>query len=97
MGADLPRRIDNPLKRYRPEQLDDVASSFANHFKFVGLEDLFKRAARCARDPRIADSVPGLTDDEKEALRSEDEATFWGQPKQLKIAIITCSLGAILQ
>ena len=97
MPADLRPRIDNPLKRYRPEQLDKVAESFATNFEFVGLEDLFKKAARCARDPAIAHVVPGLTDYEKKELQCEDGATFWGHPKQLKIVIIACSLGAILQ
>ncbi|PGH27083.1 hypothetical protein AJ80_01269 [Polytolypa hystricis UAMH7299] len=89
--------IDNPLKRYAPEQLDEVATRFAKHFKFTGLEDLFRKAARCARDPKVAHTVPSLTPAEKEVLKYEGKIKFWKQPKQLKIAIITCCLGAIIQ
>ncbi|KAK2756767.1 hypothetical protein FQN54_005213 [Arachnomyces sp. PD_36] len=89
--------VDNPLQKYPPEQIDEVATSFAKHFEFKGLEDLFRKAAHCARDPGLAHTVSGLTDEEKETLRSEGKASFWAQPKQLKIAILTCCLGAVIQ
>jgi hypothetical protein len=89
-------RIDNPLRKYSPEQLAEISSSFARH-NFTGLENLFNKAASCARDPEIAYTIPGLTDEERAALEDEDKVTFWKQPKQLKIAIFTCCLGAIIQ
>lgn len=90
-------RIDNPLKKYTPEQLDEVATSFATHFSFDGLDELFRKAARCARDPGIAHKVSGLTKAEVKSLEREGKIPFWEQSKQLKIAILTCCLGAAIQ
>ncbi|KAF1816050.1 hypothetical protein P152DRAFT_478646 [Eremomyces bilateralis CBS 781.70] len=91
--------IDNPLKQYSPEVIQQNAIQFAKHFGFPGLEGLFVKAAFCARDPRLAPTVSGLTTEEKDALNAEIQGSvrFWNQPKQLKIAVLTCCLGAILQ
>ena len=62
------------------------------------LEDfeLFKRAAKIARDPRFFERVIGLGDGEKDALRDETRHR-WEQPRGLWVTILTCSIGAVVQ
>ena len=49
-----------------------------------------------AKDPPAFESVEGLTEDEKEAIRNE-VLHKWRQPKQLFFTIILCSIGAAVQ
>jgi hypothetical protein len=58
--------------------------------------DLLKKGAQIAKDPRFYEAVPGITEDEKKALRDEDYHRF-RQPMALYITIITCSVGAAVQ
>ncbi len=49
------------------------------------------------RDPDAWPTVPGLTLEEREALRSESTSGFWRQPKQLRVTVATLCLAAIVQ
>lgn len=55
------------------------------------------KAARIARDPPNWETVEGLTDQEKKALREERDLGFWRQPKTLRITIVTLCIAAIIQ
>ena len=54
------------------------------------------RGALVAKDPPAFESVEGLTDEEKEAIRNE-VLHKWRQPKSLFFTIILCSVGAAVQ
>jgi hypothetical protein len=54
---------------------------------------LFIRGAQIAKVPPAFESVEGLTDAEKEAIRNE-VLHKWRQPKALFFTIILCSIGA---
>jgi len=58
--------------------------------------DLLRRGAQIAKDPRFYESIRGITEEEKQALRDEDYHRF-KQPWSLYITIITCSVGAAVQ
>jgi hypothetical protein len=49
-----------------------------------------------AKDPPAFESVEGLTEGEKEAIRNE-VLHKWRQPKALFFTIILCSIGAAVQ
>lgn len=54
------------------------------------------KGAFVAKDPPAFESVEGLTEDEKEAIRNE-VLHKWRQPKSLYFTIILCSVGAAVQ
>ena len=57
--------------------------------------ELFKRAAKIARDPRYFDRAIN-DENEKDALKDETRHRF-DQPRGLWVTIMTCSVGAIVQ
>ena len=54
------------------------------------------KGALIAKDPPAFETVPGLTEDEKEAIRNE-VLHKWRQPTALYFTIILCSIGAAVQ
>jgi hypothetical protein len=60
-------------------------------------ERLLLQAAKVLRDPEAFDSVAELSEEEKEALEREKRTTFWRQPRELKIVIITLCVAAVVQ
>lgn len=54
------------------------------------------KGAFVAKDPPAFESVEGLTEDEKEAIRNE-VLHKWRQPRSLYFTIILCSVGAAVQ
>lgn len=95
------REIDNPLAHLEDlDQLDEDAEQFASRVSPEAPDvELWKRAARVARDPLGASSetVPGLTPQEDAILKSERLRGFWHQPRPLRVTIITLCVGAIIQ
>lgn len=88
--------IENPLGHLTPEQLLRDVRDFARSKNLESHLDLLKKGAQIAKDPRFYEAVPGITEDEKKALRDEDYHRF-RQPMALYITIITCSVGAAVQ
>ena len=94
------REIDNPLAHLDLDQLDADAAQFAYRVCREAPDvELFKRAARVARDPlgSNAKTVRGLTIQEEAALKDEQQLGFWRQPKPLRVTIATLCIGAVLQ
>jgi hypothetical protein len=90
----LRHQLDNPLFHYY-DHIDDAARTFA---KEIGADiDLCIKAARIACDPPTWESVEGITEIEAKALREERTRHFFGQPKMLKVTIITLCFSAIVQ
>lgn len=55
------------------------------------------KAARIARDSPNWETVRGLTEQEKKALREEKNLGFGSQPKTLRVTIATLRIAAIIQ
>lgn len=84
------------MSHLTPDQLEKDARNFA---RFAGLEEhqaLIGKGARIAKDPQYFTTIPGVTDEEKEALRDERRHRF-RQPPALYLTIIVCSIGAAVQ
>ena len=89
-------RIENPLSHLSPDQLQSDARSFARSTGLELYQELIEKGARIAKDPQYYEFIPGVTEDEKTALRDERRHRF-RQPKQLYLTIIICSIGAAVQ
>jgi hypothetical protein len=55
------------------------------------------QAAKVLRDPEAFDSVAELSGEDKEVLEREKRTSFWRQPRELKIVIITLCVAAVVQ
>lgn len=89
--------IDNPLLKLTPHQLDRAVKAFAERTGLKNLTDILTRGARVARNPDTYSTVRGITEEEIEVLENETTGGFWQQTKELKVTILTCALGAIVQ
>lgn len=89
-------RIENPLAHLTPEQLLRDVRDFAHANHLEEHVELLKKGAQVAKDPRVFEAIPGITETEKQALRDEEDHRF-KQPIALYITIITCSVGAAVQ
>ncbi|KAL8777239.1 MAG: hypothetical protein Q9213_007952 [Squamulea squamosa] len=99
-GVDLNQNIEalieNPLSHLTPEQLERDVRAFA---RLKGLDDyldLLERGAQIAKDPQLYESIHGVTENEKRALRDERYRRF-RQPRALYLTIVICSVGAAVQ
>lgn len=70
--------------------------TFAKENQLAEMTPLLVKGALIAKDPPSFESVPGIEDFEKEAIRNEI-LHKWRQPKALYFTIILCSLGAAVQ
>ncbi|KAL8736356.1 MAG: hypothetical protein Q9181_002461 [Wetmoreana brouardii] len=96
LNQNIEALIENPLIHVTPEQLKRDVRAFV---RSTGLEEhleLFRKGAQIAKDPRIFEAIPGVTDVEKKALREEKSRRF-RQPPALYLTIIICSIGAAVQ
>jgi Sugar (and other) transporter len=78
------------------DQLILDVEQFAKEHQLVELTPMLLKGAQVAKDPPAFESVEGLTEGEKEAIRNE-VLHKWRQPKQLFFTIILCSIGAAVQ
>lgn len=77
------------------ELIRDV-ENFAKEHELTEFTPLLIKGALVAKDPPAFESVEGLTEHEKEAIRNE-VLHKWRQPKALYFTIILCSIGAAVQ
>ncbi len=89
-------RIKNPLAHLTPEEVTRDVETFARENELAEMTELLVKGALIAKDPPAFESVPGLKDYEKEAIRNE-VLHKWRQPKSLFFTIILCSIGAAVQ
>jgi hypothetical protein len=59
--------------------------------------DLLTRGAKLATDQGLFIASGDGSDIERAALNRESETGFWQQPKALRVIILTCCFGAIVQ
>lgn len=89
-------RIQNPLVHMTEDEMLRDVDTFAKENAFEEHIPLLRRAALVARDPVNMDNVPGITQDEKDAI-SNEILHKWRQPTILYFTIILCSVGAAVQ
>ncbi|KAL2412300.1 Polyol transporter 5 [Exophiala dermatitidis] len=90
------RRIKNPLAHLTNEEVIKDVQDFTRTSGMEDLTPMIVKGALVAKDPPAFETVPGLTEDEKEAIRNE-VLHKWRQPKALYFTIILCSIGAAVQ
>lgn len=94
--VDVNAKLANPLEGIPQEQLMDDAEAFAKKYGLGELSDVFRKAALVAQDPLGFETLPHLTDEDRECLRRE-VTHRWDQPKMLYYLVILCSVAAAVQ
>ena len=94
--ATLRFSIENPLAHLTPEQLQRDVRAFAQSKGLDDFLDLLRKGAQIAKDPRYFQTIAGVTEHEKQALKDEKTHRF-RQPWALYLTIIICSVGAAVQ
>ncbi|KAF5386171.1 hypothetical protein D9615_002387 [Tricholomella constricta] len=89
-------KLANPLLGLSQAKLIADGERFAKSHNLGYLSELFQKGALVAQDPLAFDSLPLLTDEDKEALRHEITHK-WSQPRMLYYLVILCSVAAAVQ
>ncbi|KAG8164093.1 hypothetical protein KVR01_006011 [Diaporthe batatas] len=96
---DASARMENPLGGFSREQVTRLAEDFCAKHGFTDDEDLrvFKLGAAIAGNDFQWDTIDGLRDDEKVALRTEVDHKWRANPMKLYGVIVVCALCAAVQ
>lgn len=86
----------NPLMGHSQAEILEDAEHFAKENGLDEYVEVIKRGALVAQNPINVDGVPGLTDEEKAALKHEIDKP-WSQPFMLYYLVVMCSLAACVQ
>ncbi|KAJ3529202.1 hypothetical protein NMY22_g9097 [Coprinellus aureogranulatus] len=96
LAHNVQAKIQNPLHGIPRETLVKQAQDFASSNGFDDKVDLFTKGALLAQNPGDYESIPGMTEDEKNHIRRET-TNKWSQPRDLYLTVIICSLAAAVQ
>ncbi|EAU81614.1 sugar transporter [Coprinopsis cinerea okayama7 len=96
LANNVEARIQNPLHGIPEATLLRQAEEFAIDHGLEDKVDLFKKGALLAQNPADFESIPGMTEEEKEHIRRETTHR-WSQSKALYMTIVICSLAAAVQ
>ncbi|KAF5335655.1 hypothetical protein D9611_009677 [Ephemerocybe angulata] len=96
LANNVQAKIQNPLHGIPRETLVAQVQAWAKERGFEDNIDLFTRGALLAQKPGDFESVPGITEEEKEHIRRETTHR-WSQPRDLYKTVIICSLAAAVQ
>ncbi|KAL4867980.1 hypothetical protein BDV12DRAFT_170417 [Aspergillus spectabilis] len=88
--------FENPLAGVPRDQLFDDVDRFCHQYGLVEHKELFRKGALVSQNPAVAETLPELTEDEREALRRETTHK-WSQPWQLYFLAGMCSMAAAVQ
>ncbi|KAK3081242.1 hypothetical protein LTS18_008742 [Coniosporium uncinatum] len=89
-------KIKNPLAGIPHDILMRQVEDFARDRDLSDMTDLLKRGALVAQNPAEFDTIPGITEPEREALAAEITHK-WRQPRSMYFTVILCSIGAAVQ
>lgn len=95
--------IENPLRRIPEGHLNDYIKSFYDEADLANVIDFDTviRAARLARDEEAfvaeEEAEQTLTQVERTALKTEKTTTIWTESREIKIILLTCFVGSVLQ
>lgn len=89
---DASARMENPLAGFSRDEVTRLADEFCAKHGFTDDEDLrvFRLGAAIAGNDFQWDTVDGLRDDEKTALRTEVDHKWRANPKKLYGVIVVC-------
>ncbi|EJD03081.1 uncharacterized protein FOMMEDRAFT_84814 [Fomitiporia mediterranea MF3/22] len=96
LNSNVSAKIKNPLIGIPEEQLMSDVERFAAEKDLTDILPLLKHGAIAAQNPTEYETQKGLTDEERDVLRTE-VTHKWRQPKTLYFTIILCSIGAAVQ
>ncbi|BGO92527.1 hypothetical protein NBRC10512_000444 [Rhodotorula toruloides] len=88
--------LDNPLSGISLDRLEEMGRAFAREKGLGEYEVEFARGAQAAQDPLAFESLPLLSDEDKEVLRRETTHR-WSHPAALYFLVICCSMAAATQ
>lgn len=95
--------IENPLRRIPEDHLNAYIESFYDESGLANVIDIdmLIRGARLARDEEafVAEGTAGktLTEVEVAALQGEKSTSIWTESREIKIILLTCFVGSIVQ
>jgi len=91
--------IENPLQRIEEDELDGDLSSFHQDYDLAVVVDLdvLIRGGRLARGEEVFVAEGNLSIVERKALQKEKGTRFWEESRELRIILLTCSVGAVVQ
>ncbi|KAL4963467.1 sugar porter family MFS transporter [Aspergillus stella-maris] len=92
----LNKIFENPLAGVPRDVLFDDVDLFCQRNGLSEHKELFRKGALISQNPAVAESLPELTEDEKEALRRETTHK-WSQPWMLFFMATMCSMAAAVQ
>ena len=93
---DTNEKLSNPLTGLTHEQLMADGELFAREHGLGHLTEEFKKGALVAQDPLAFETLPLLTEEDREALRHEIDHK-WDQPRMLYYLVVLCSVAAAVQ
>ncbi|KAF8583463.1 hypothetical protein K439DRAFT_1647212 [Ramaria rubella] len=93
---DVNVRLVNPLAGFTHEQLAAQGEQFSKHYGLGDHWEAFAKGAVVAQDSTAFNSLPILTEEDKEVLRME-LTHKWRQPRELYYLVIACSMAAAVQ
>lgn len=96
LNSNVSGKIRNPLAGIPRHTLLSNVDRFAQEHELTDISDLLKKGALVAQDPANFESVEGLEDYERDALRDE-VVHKWRQPRAMYLTVILCSVGAAVQ
>jgi hypothetical protein len=91
--------IENPLQRIEEDELDENLCDFHRDYGLAHVVDLdvLIRGGRLARGEEVFVAEGNLSDVERGALQKEKRTRFWEESKELRIILLTCTVGAVVQ
>ena len=95
--------IEDPLRRIPEDHLNACIRTFYDKAELGSVIDFDTviRAARLARDEEAfsveEEADRTLTEVEKKALKREKHTTFWTESREIKVILLTCFVGSVLQ
>ena len=92
----LNAKLANPLAGLSHEQLLADAEEFAKTHELAEYAETIQKGALVAQDPTAFETLPMLTDEDRNVLRRE-LTHKWDQPKTLYYLVVMCSIAAAVQ
>lgn len=89
-------KLAHPLAGISQAELMDMGAAYACEHGMEDLQDEFRKGALLAQNPELFETLPLLTDEDKEILRRE-VTHKWSHPMALYHMVIMCSLAAAVQ
>jgi len=91
--------IENPLQRVEEDDLDHDIYDFHEHYRLGSVVDVetLIHGAHLARDEEATSAEGILTEVEEHACERERTNRFWEESKELKVILLTCCVGSVVQ